>query len=93
MNRKFYFGLMLVITGSSALGAVLTLYITDRLAARKSKSESSPSISAQEMIAMLKASKIVMDKAQGGGYDHIEDKDAAIRSDYEFYKMTLLMED
>jgi hypothetical protein len=34
-----------------------------------------------------------MDMARDGAYDHIVDKDAAIRNDYEFYKMTLLMED
>jgi hypothetical protein len=93
MNRKFCLGLSLVIIGASSFGAASAYIINTILQARKTKRENSPSISADEMIAMLKASSIVMDKARDGAYDDVVDKDAAIRSDYEFYKMTLLMGD
>lgn len=91
MNKKFYLGLSLVIIGASAFGASMTYILNSLREARKAKRVNSSSISAEEMIAMLKASQLVMDKARDGAYDDVVDKDAAIRSDYEFYKMTLLM--
>lgn len=89
-HRKFLLGLSLVIVGSTTFGAATAYLIKEIFESRKVKT--SPSVSAAEMIAMLKASKLVMDKAQDGAYDHVIDKDAAIRSDFEFYKMTLLIE-
>jgi hypothetical protein len=93
MNRKFYLGLSLVIIGATSFGAASTYILNSLREARKTKGDNPPSMSTDEMIAMLKASKIVMDKAQDGAYDHVVDKDAAIRNDFEFYKMALLMGD
>lgn len=91
MNKKFYFGLFLLVSGSSALSAVVTLFLKDKIDARKMKDEvPTVTMTGKEVIAHSYAIKSVVEKADAGGYDDAQDPQAAMENDFKFFKIDFM---
>lgn len=89
-NRKFYFGLFLMVAGTAGVSAVLTLFIKDKLDARRKNENPTVTLTSKELFAHLYAIKSVVEKADNGGYDNVLDQQAAMQSDFEFFKIEFM---
>jgi hypothetical protein len=89
MNRKFYLGLFLVVAGTAGASVTVTLLLRDLLAKKKPETPT-VTLTGKEVFAHLYAIKSVIEKADEGGYDNVQDHQAAMESDFAFFKIEFM---
>lgn len=90
-NKKFLLGLFLMVSGTAAISATLTLFLKDKIDARRRKDDTpTVTMTGKEVVAHLYAIKSVVEKADSGGYDNVPDPQAAMENDFKFFKIDFM---